>query len=102
MVLKVTPEELLDVSDVMKKDAEVYTKEIEKMQQNLEKLKTIWQGEDARVFCENVDHFIVKMKTIPLTLNTFSKICNESSDGYKTRDEQFAKNLEREAVENDG
>ena len=101
MVLKVSPEELLNVSNTMISDSDKTKAEIEKMEKSLEKLRTIWEGQDAKAFCDNLEMFLKKLKGIPTTLDTISKICNETNNGYKSRDEEFAKVLETEAIENE-
>ena len=101
MVLKVNRDELYDVTNVMKKDSDSYSKDVEKLEQNIETLKTIWQGEDSRVFCEKVSEYLTKMKEISATLNTLSEFCDKTNKGFNDRDEEFGKSLQTEAMENE-
>lgn len=101
MRLKVDPEELLDVSNVIKKDADQYDKEIDNMEACLEKLKLIWQGYDAKAFTDNLTNFLTRMKGIPESLKTLSSLCSKSSEGYSTRDEEFARKLKEDALKED-
>ncbi len=101
MVLKVDPDELLDVTKVMKKDAERYFKEIEKMEKTLEIVKLNWVGVDAVAFTTNFTNFLKKMKGIPATIETLSKICDKSNEGYTTRDKDFARELKEGAINNE-
>ena len=61
-MLKVTHSELTNVRKVMDDDEKALDLEIEKMQKQIEKLKTIWQGQDADAFCKNYENFLLKMK----------------------------------------
>lgn len=101
MLLKVNRDELYDVTNVMKKDKEAYEKEVEKLQKNIETLKTIWEGEDSRVFCEKVSEYLTKMKEISTTLGTLSEFCDKTNKGFNDRDEDFGNSLQTEALENE-
>ena len=101
MILKVNHGELENVSDVMIKDVDVCRKEINSMEQDIERLQTIWQGEDANIFCTNALNYIRKLKGIPESLETMSKFMDKSNEVYKKTDEEFGKKLETEAL-NDG
>lgn len=93
MVLKVDPDELVNVSNVMKNDSDKYKTEIDTMEATLEKLKNVWKGGDADAFIENLTYFLTRMRGIPETLSTLSQLCNKSNEGYTSRDEEFAKEL---------
>ncbi len=101
MILKVDPDELQDVTKVMKKDAERYYKEIENLEGSLETIKRNWVGEDADAFTTNFTNFLKKMRGIPATIETLSKICDKSNEGYTTRDKDFARELKEGAIENE-
>ena len=101
MILKVDPDELLNVSDIMKKDSDNYNEEIDKMFATLEKLKGIWQGADANAFIENLSNFLNRMKGIPTTLDALSQLCNKSNEGYTTRDEAFANELKGRVLDHE-
>lgn len=97
MILKVKHEELRNVSKTMTKDGEAYDVEIKNMLEQIEKLKTIWQGEDAEQFYKNVKEYIEKMKNIPIALRNMSKFIDKANGGYSENDESFGKELEVEA-----
>ena len=101
MVLKVSPGELRTVTDTMKKDKEEYEIEIEKMLSEIDKLRTIWQGTDATVFCDNVYNYVSKMKNITIALGNMSTFMNNANNGYTENDEEFSKELETEATNYD-
>jgi uncharacterized protein YukE len=97
MLLKVKHEELNNVTGVMVKDGEAYDTEIKNMLEQIDKLRTIWKGQDAEIFCDNVTNYITKMKNIPICLRNMSKFVNDVNNGYTEQDEAFGKELEVEA-----
>ena len=99
MILKVNPDELNNVSNNIKKDVDVFNTEIEKINGNIEKLKLIWQGEDADRFNENFTGFVNKMKSVPNTLDVLSKTCDNTNRGYQEIDLEISSELKGEAVE---
>lgn len=96
MILKVKHDELNNVKDVMVKDSELLDSEIKTLLEQIEKLRTIWQGQDATIFCNNVYEYINKMKTLPVTLRTMGKFINNINNQYTENDEAFGKELETE------
>lgn len=96
MLLKVKHEELRGVLNTMKKDGDAYDTEIEKMLSEIDKLRTIWQGQDATIFCDNVHAYITKMKNIPIALRNMSTFINKANNGYEENDESFSKELQTE------
>ena len=101
MILKVNHGELDNVSDVMVKDVDIYRKEIDNMEKEIERLQTIWQGEDSDIFCTNALNYIRKLKGIPESLETMSKFMNKSNEVFRKTDEEFGKKLETEALNNE-
>ena len=101
MVLKVDPDELYDVTKVMKKDIERYNKEIENMEESLEIIKRNWKGVDAQTFVINFSNFIKKMKGIPKTLETLSQVTDKMNEKYTIRDKEFANALKEAALKNE-
>lgn len=101
MLLKVDHDELYDVTKVMNQDRDDYNKEIENMLQQIEKLKTIWQGEDADMFCYKAHEYISNMKKITNTMQKLSKFSDKANQGYAEWDDSFGKELEAEAMNYD-
>lgn len=96
MILKIKHEELKNVKDVMKKDASLLNDEIDILLEQTEKLKTIWQGQDADMFCNNVYEYLKKMKPIPACLNVLGDFINNINNKYTENDESFSKELQTE------
>lgn len=97
MLLKVKHDELNMVQNNMKTDAEAYDVEINKMLEQIERLRSIWQGIDATTFCDNVHGYISKMKNIPIALRNMSKFIDKANGDYTNEDEAFGNELNTEA-----
>ena len=101
MVLKVDPDELLDVTKVNRKDIEKFAKEIENMQGSLEIIKRNWKGVDSQTFITNFNNFLKKMSALPKSLETLSQISDKTNEGYDNRDKEFARELKEGAINNE-
>ncbi len=101
MLLKVKHEELDGVLKTMNTDGDTYDSEIDNMLKQIEKLQTIWQGQDAEIFCKNATEYITKMKNIPVALRNMSTFIEKTNKGYTEKDEEFSKELETEATNYD-
>lgn len=93
--------QLLD--DVINKtslNSETLFQEIDAMNQEINVLKTIWQGEEAGIFYIKIENYLEKLKSIPETYNTFSKFMKKANIAYRQADESFA--LDMQKVRNTG
>lgn len=97
MILKVNPEDLDNVHTSMNNDSESLNKEILSMEEQIEKLRTIWLGKDSEEFCDNFQHYLSRMKGIPVALNNMSKFVKKANGGYVENDEKFGREMEKEA-----
>ncbi len=97
MILKVKHEDLNNVNKVMDSDSEILDKEIDSMAEQIEKLRTVWIGGDAKIFCDNFEHYLARMKGIPIALNNMAKFVKKANGGYEENDMKFSKELEKEA-----
>ena len=97
MILKVDHDELYDVTKILKNDREDYRKEIDNMLAQIEKLKLIWHGEDAEIFCSKAFDYIQNMKKISNAMGQISAVGDKANAGYAENDESFGKQLETEA-----
>ena len=101
MELKVKHDELHGVLGTMKKDGDSYDTEIENMLKQIDKLRLIWKGQDANVFCDKAYEYITKMKNIPIALRNMSTFVEKANNGYTENDESFSKELETEVANYD-
>ena len=91
--MKVDPDELVRVTDVMKKDTDVYSDEIKKIEAALSKIKANWGGIDADAYLSNFATFTQRMKDIPIALAKLAKKCDDTNTKYVLIDEKFNKEL---------
>ena len=96
MGIKVKHDELNNVKDVMKKDGNAYDDEIKSMLDQIAILRTIWQGDDAKEFCDNAEDYFTRMKTIPIALRNMSRFIGTVDKDITEADEQFARELRTE------
>ena len=96
MIIKVKHDELNNVKDVMTKDGNAYDDEIKSMLNQISILRTIWQGDDAKEFCDNAEEYFTKMKNIPIALRNMSRLINQVNRDFTEADEQFARELRTE------
>ncbi len=97
MLLKVKHAELNEVAKTMRTDSELIDEEIEKMEKSLDKLRVIWQGDDAVQFCDHLNEYLAKMKNIPIAQRNMLKVMDVANKGYEENDEAFGKALKTEA-----
>ena len=100
-ILKVDPEELAILKEGMDKDSGLYDDEIEKMLKLIEKLRSVWIGEDATIFCDNFKDYVNRMKNLTANMRTISKGVNIMSKGYVEKDEEFGVELKKEIIEDE-
>ena len=96
MLLKVKHDELKNVKDVMIKDSALLDDEINILKEQIEKLRTIWQGQDAKMFCDNVYNYVERMKTIPTSMRILGDFINKANNRYAESDEMFSRELQTE------
>ena len=97
MEIMVDEEELKQMTTTMGKDAESLDEAIEKITQQLEILRGIWQGEDATQFCDHANEYITRIKNIPVAMRNMNKVMNVANQGYEENDEAFGNALKTEA-----
>ncbi len=96
MIIRVKHDELNKVKDVMKNDSNSLDQEIENLASGIEKLKTVWQGPDANIFCDNVTNYLSKMRQVPECMRTLSDFIYKVNNQYKESDEAFSRDLQTE------
>lgn len=96
MILKVKHEELKNVTDLMKKDAEALSEEINNVLSQIEFLKSVWEGSDSTIFYNNAYNYFNKMTTIAVAIQNLSKFIDKANNNYEERDESFSRELDTE------
>lgn len=98
MNLKVKHNELNNVKDTVKSDAEKIDAEINYWISSIEKLKTIWQGEDATVFYNKATTYVQRMKVITECFRTMSEFMGDANVLYEDVDNSMKDELEKESM----
>ena len=101
MIIKAKHDELKNYVNHTKKNSALLENEIENVIMNVERLGTIWQGEDYNKFADNILEYFTRMKIIPKTLTTVSSFIEEVDNSYIESDESFARDLRKEAEFNE-
>lgn len=99
MDLKVNHSELNRVKTTMVKDAEDLDACVDKLKGQMEILRSIWQGNDADVFCANVSEYFDKMKGLPVSMRAMGKFIDKANGDFQDGDDSFSKELETEVDE---
>ena len=97
MIFKVKHNELNQVSNTLKTDGEAYSDEISNMLLQIEKLRCIWQGEDAEIFCDNVSNYISKMNNMTIAMKNMSNVITTANNGYELYEDAFGEAMKAEA-----
>ena len=97
MIVKVKHNELNQVSDTLINDSEVLDTEFANMNTQIEKLREIWQGVDAEIFCDNMSNYISRMNNITVAMRNMSNAITTVDNGYKAYDDAFSDALKSEA-----
>lgn len=98
MELKVQYREMDDVNnntDINKVDLE---KEIEYWTKQIGILKDNWKGQDADTFYNHMDHYLKKLRRVPIVYGNISTFMKKANIEYEQKDEDFANHLKETAV----
>ena len=63
----------------------------------IERLRGVWQGIDAEVFCDNVSEYLSKMSNLTVAMRNMSNAINTINNGFEVYDETFGSKLKVEA-----
>ena len=94
MILKVDNDKLKEFTNNMNNDSSDFDKEINKLINLVNSLEEVWQGIDSENYRKNVLNYLEKMKAIPTTLSTLSKVTDRLNEGYQEKDREFTNRLE--------
>jgi uncharacterized protein YukE len=101
MIIKVSHNEITDIKNTLNKDRSDFDVEIDKMLDQMERLKEIWSGYDASIFFEKAYEYISNMKKITNTMGSIATFSEKANGGFIEVDESFSKKLEEEAQKYD-
>ena len=96
-MIKIRHGEVEDVRNVMDKDEVELDDEIKKMEEQKDILKRVWQGQDADLFIKNFEDYLTKMKGVPVAIRNISMFMKKANGDFKDKDDEFSKELDKEA-----
>ncbi len=96
MLVRVKHNELNDFAKNVRNNSSDLELEIEKMLEQLEVLRGIWQGQDSDIFYKSAYNYLNSLKEITHTLNVFSEFIKRTDLMYIESDNQFARQMEQE------
>jgi len=99
MEIKLKHEELGQVKKVMEKDAQEFDSDIMKLREQIDILGTIWQGQDAEIFCKHAAEYFDKMRELPVAMGKMGLFIGKANGNFQENDESFSKELETEVDE---
>ncbi len=95
MRIRVNHGELDDVKNKMIENSNELFNEIDGIIKDIEILKTMWSGNDANIFYTKIDNYLFRLKSVPETLNSFSKVINKGNIMYKNLDLDAKNEIEK-------
>lgn len=95
MRIRVNHGELDDVKNKMIQNSNELLNEINGMEKDITLLKDLWKGEDANIFYIKIDNYLSNLKSVPETLNSFSRFINKANTTYKNLDVETKNEIEK-------
>ena len=99
MELKLNQDGIEEISGRIKKDSEDLDTSIERIIQQLEILRGIWEGQDADQFFKNAGDYFGRMREIPRCMRNMETFVKRVNKDLNDGDESFSKELETEVDE---
>ena len=83
MQIKTNYEQIYQTSNVLKEKASAYGQCIDQIQVKMQDLQSSWQGEDHRVFLEQVSKFQPELKKLQRLIETYAQVLYKSALMYE-------------------
>jgi WXG100 family type VII secretion target len=99
MELVVNEDGMNKITDTFGKDADDLDTSIERIIQQLEILRGIWEGQDADVFFGHARDYFGKMRELPRCMRNMQTFTKRANKDFNEGDEAFSKELEVEIDE---
>lgn len=101
MKVRVEYDELEYITKNTKEDKSELEIEINRLLENLERIKTMWQGTDADIFYDKAFEYIKRMKVLCSFMNATGELIQYGTNNYQKQDQSFARDLNKEVVNNE-
>ncbi len=96
MNIEVDTDELKYYEQKFSKSSVSLEEEINYWEEQIERLKLVWSGSEASVFYNKIDEYLLKLKLVYETTNTFSQTIRKSYNLYEKSDKEFYDELHQE------
>ena len=87
--------------NTLHKDADRFNEELNLWNEEIDKLKTVWSGEDADIFYTRIGEYLLKLKMVSETENVFGNLLNKSYTTYEEQDSSFSSELKKDNAQYD-
>ena len=101
MKVRVEYDELEYITKSTDNDKSELELEINKLLESLEKMKDMWQGEDADIYYDKAFNYIKRMKVLCGFMNSTSDLIKYGAGQYQKQDQSFSRDLNKEVVDNE-
>lgn len=101
MKLMVKNDELDNVLERLSDNEIDLQKQLEELQKQIERLKEIWQGEDANALYNKAESYLEFLDFLPVVYNTLSSLMNAANNKYRVIDSDYANMLKKAVVKHE-
>ncbi len=101
MDIEVDTNELKIIELDINKSANSFVEEIDLWKEQIERLKNIWQGEEANIFYSKIEEYILKLNMVSETEKIIGKAVRNSYEMYEEKDEYFKNALKNNNMQYD-
>ncbi len=101
MKLRVEYDELEYITKMTEDNKSELEMETKKMLACLERIRGKWEGTAAEIFYEKAHDYIERMEVLCSFMETTSKLIKYGEKTYQEQDESFAKDIDREEIEDE-
>ena len=96
MNFEVESEELKHAESTFTKSHDDFENYLKDWKEQIEQLKTIWNGSESTIFYKNMEEYLSKLDMLCASKNVFSEAFKYSHIIYEKKDEEFSKELHKE------
>ena len=97
-MIKILHDNIESFRNTLYEDKRQMEDEIEKLNTDLEDLKTIWSGKDSDAFCSNMSDYLKKMRVIPLLLENVDEFVFNADKIFEQEDKEFMRDIKKEGI----
>ena len=97
-MIKILHDNITSFRNTLYEDKRQMVDEIDKLNANLEDLKTIWLGKDSDAFCNNMSNYLKKMRVIPDLLDNVDGFVYDADKLFEDEDKEFMSDIKNEEI----